>query len=62
MNKFFRRCGSSRRVVFYNFEVFWYLMAKKLGILVSHYSLWLGLIEASGIAYWPLEYDISAHC
>ena len=34
---FFSRSGSSCRVVFYNFEVFWYLMGRKSGILVSHY-------------------------
>ena len=27
----FSRCGSSRKVVFYNFEVFWYLYGGKIG-------------------------------
>ena len=46
---FFSQSGSSCRVVFYNFEVFWYLMGKKSGILVSHCptsrAWWLQIIE-----------------
>lgn len=30
---FFSRGGSSYRVVFYNFEVFWSLMTKKIGYI-----------------------------